>query len=425
MATEAIPFLDLSLPHLALEKELTEVFVSALRAGHFIGGPMVEEFERDFARYCGATHAIGVNSGTDALRFAFIAAGVAPGDIMITVPNTFIATSEAISQAGARPVFVDIDEETYTMDPAALENFLHEHCVFDKTSNRTLLKPNGAPVTAVVPVHLYGQMADMDAIIDIAEQYNLLVFEDACQAHGATYYSKKKGAWMKAGSMGKAAAFSFYPGKNLGALGEGGAVTTHDDRIAKTIRMLRDHGQSKKYYHEMEGYNGRLDAIQAGLLKVKLTHLPQWNEQRRNHAALYNELLRDNDKILLPVEHDGFKGNYHLYVVRTRDRDGLQKYCASKGIGTGLHYPVPLHLQNAYKRLGYNIGDFPITEKTAREIISLPMFPELTGLQQKKVAEAINEFTSADHAGGIDSPATEAIVVGRYSATGQIAGRNG
>ena len=267
--------------HQELEAELVAVFQKALRTAGFVGGPMVEEFEREFARFCDTEHCVGVASGTDAVRFALMAAGVQPGDVVVTVPHTFIATTEAITQAGARPDFVDIDERTYNMDPAKLQEYLERECYLDRETGRPYHRKWRAPVTAVVPVHLYGQTADMDPILEIARRYKLIVVEDACQAHGAEYFSKKENRWRKAGSMGQAAAFSFYPGKNLGACGEAGAVTTNDEEIARKMRMLRDHGQSKKYYHDVEGYNGRLDSIQAGILSVKLRHLPEWNRKRQ------------------------------------------------------------------------------------------------------------------------------------------------
>ena len=288
--TNSIPFLDLVTPHVELEQELIGVFRQALRTAGFIGGPMVEEFEKAFAAFCGTSHSIAISSGTDALRFAIMACGVQPGDVVVTVPHTFIATTEAISQAGAIPEFVDIDERTYNLDPEKLRKYLEEQCEKDK-SGKLISRRSGRPVTAVVPVHLYGQMADMDPILRLAEKHKLTVIEDACQAHGAEYFSRKQNRWMKAGSIGRAAAFSFYPGKNLGACGEAGAVTTNDAGLAKEISMLRDHGQAKKYYHDMEGYNGRLDAIQAGLLHTKLAHLAKWNAQRRERAAEYNRLF--------------------------------------------------------------------------------------------------------------------------------------
>ncbi len=385
-----IPFLDIITPHLELEEEFMEVFRQALKTGRFIGGPMVEGFEQAFANFCNAGYCVGVGSGTDALRFALIAAGVnKANDIVITVPNTFIATTEAISQAGATPAFVDIDPKTYNMDTNKLEDYLKKH--YALCSMRSACVPK-----AVLPVHLYGQMADMDTILEIAQKYNLIVIEDACQAHGAEYFLQRENHWKKAGSVGKAAAFSFYPGKNLGACGEGGAVTTDDSEIAQKIRMLRDHGQTKKYFHEMDGYNGRLDALQAGLLQIKLRQLHEWNEKRRQNAYLYNELLSNIDGIVTPYETEWTKSVYHLYVIRTQNRDDLQKYLLENQISTGLHYPIPLHLQKAYKNLGYKEGSFPVSEKIAKEILSLPMYPDLTDDQQKHVAETIKEWINKD-----------------------------
>ncbi len=390
--SQGIPFLDLVTPHVELEKELTEVFQRAIRTAGFIGGPMVEEFEAEFAAFCDASHSVAVSSGTDALRFAFMAAGIKPGDVVVTTPHTFIATTEAISQAGAVPEFVDIDDLTYNLDPEKLRQYLAEQCERD-SSGKLISCRSGKPVTAVVPVHLYGQMADMDAIMDLAAEYGLIVIEDACQAHGAEYFSKKHNRWMKAGSMGRAAAFSFYPGKNLGACGEAGAVTTNDAKLAATVKMIRDHGQAKKYYHDMEGYNGRLDAMQAGLLHVKLKHLAKWNEARQQHAVAYNRLLADKEVALtLPYEPSWSRAVYHLYVVRTSDREGLMNHLKNAGIGTGIHYPIPLHLQKAYKSLNYRKGDFPIAENAAAQIVSLPMFPQLTTEQRALVVEKVAEF---------------------------------
>ena len=398
----SIPFLDLVTPHVELEQELTDVFRKAIRSAGFIGGPMVEEFEKAFATFCDVSHSVAVSSGTDALRFALMAAGVKPGDVVVTVAHTFIATTEAISQAGALPEFVDIDEQTYNMDPAKLAEYLETQCTVDAAGS-LISRRSGRPVTAVVPVHLYGQMADMDAILELAGRYRLVVVEDACQAHGAEYFSKKHNRWMKAGSMGRAAAFSFYPGKNLGACGEAGAATTNDAGIAKTMKMLRDHGQATKYYHDLEGYNGRLDAIQAGLLHVKLNYLPKWNTQRRERAAEYKRLLESADTALIPpYEASWSRAVYHLYVVRTADREGLMDHLKKAGIGTGIHYPIPLHLQKAYASMNYSVGDFPITEKAAAEIVSLPMFPQLTAEQQARVVDEIVAFagmTAGKHAG--------------------------
>jgi dTDP-4-amino-4,6-dideoxygalactose transaminase len=383
-----IPFLDLVSPHMELEQELTGVFRRALQTGSFIGGPMVEDFEDAFAAFCGVSHSIAVSSGTDALRFAIMTCGVKAGDVVLTVPHTFIATTEAISQAGALPEFIDIDERTYNMSIEKLELYLKEQCSRDRSGKLISLR-SGRPVTAVVPVHLYGQMADMDSIMRLADQYGLIVIEDACQAHGAEYFSKKLNRWMKAGSMGRASAFSFYPGKNLGACGEAGAVTTNDGRIVDKLKMLRDHGQATKYLHEVEGYNGRLDAIQAGLLHKKLAHLAQWNRQRRERACEYNRLLAANEALTLPYEPSWSRAVYHLYVIRTKDRDNMMSHLKKAGIGTGIHYPVPLHLQRAYISLNYCLEDFPVARRIASEIVSLPMFPQLTSDQQARVAEEL------------------------------------
>jgi len=389
-----IPFVDLVTLHQELEEELVSVVRSALRTASFIGGPFVTEFETNFAVFCDAKHCVGVSSGTDAVRFALMAAGVQPGEIVITVPNTFIATTEAISQAGARPEFVDIDERTYNMDPVRLQELLETECSLDRETGRPFHRRLQKTISAVVPVHLYGQMANMDPILGLARRYNLIVVEDACQAHGAEYFSSKENRWCKAGSMGHAAAFSFYPGKNLGACGEGGAVTTNDAEIARKIRMLRDHGQSKKYYHDVEGYNGRLDSIQAGMLSVKLRHLPEWNRKRQEAAHRYNEMLSSVGGIIAPYEPEWSRAVYHLYVIRVEDREGLQKHLADAHIGTGIHYPVALHLQKAYEQLGYRLGDFPVTEKAALEVLSLPMYPQITQEVQEYVIGKIQQFFS-------------------------------
>src|SRR4030043_812306 len=424
-----IPFLDLKTPHQELEEELVGVFRECLQNASFVGGAQVQGFEEEFAQFCETQHCIAVNSGTDALRFALIAAGIGPGDEVITVPNTFIATTEAISQTGATPVFVDIDEKTYNMDPTKLEDYLKKCRKSQGVSRKGLtgnskpesrnekvrLTPNASRLTAqpkaVLPVHLYGQPVDMDSILEIANKYGLTVIEDACQAHGALYYSEKDKKWKKAGSMGLAAAFSFYPGKNLGACGEGGAVTTNDEKIAQKIRMLRDHGQAKKYYHEFEGENGRLDAIQCGILRIKLKHLPDWNEKRLQNASLYTQLLNtaapqrrsalvhrthhsSPNTVITPFIPSWPKPVYHLYIIRTKNRDALQKFLSENGISTGLHYPIPLHLQNAYKNIDLTNGNYPITEKVSNEILSLPMFPNLTSEQIEYVSEKIKSFFS-------------------------------
>jgi dTDP-4-amino-4,6-dideoxygalactose transaminase len=400
MNQQPIPFLDLVTSHRELEDELVHVFREALRSAAFIGGPHVEGFEREFAAYCGTNECVGVGSGTDALRLALMASDVGRGDAVVTVSHTFIATVEAISQAGAETEFVDIDERTYTMCPDALAEYL-DACAKDPKTGRPVGRRTGQPIKAIVPVHLYGQVADMEAIMGLAERHGLMVIEDACQAQGAEHRSAER--WRRAGSIGKAAAFSFYPGKNLGACGEAGAVTTDDKGVARKVKMLRDHGQVQKYYHDLEGYNGRLDAIQAAFLRVKLGRLDAWNTERRAAAVRYRELLSPVAQLLpkrpiTPFEPAWSKSVYHLYVIRTNDRDALAVHLKASGISTGLHYPVPVHLQNCYRDWGYREGSLPVTERVAAEILSLPMFPGLTADQQERVAAAIEAHCLAQPA---------------------------
>src|SRR5262245_29713925 len=332
MSSDTVPFLDLVSLHRELEDELVAASRAAIRSAHFIGGCEVEAFEREFADYCGTRYCVGLGSGTDAVRFALMGAGVRPGDAVVTVSHTFIATVEGISQAGAETEFVDIDERTCNMSPASLATYL-DGCRTDAKTGRPLGQRSGKPIRAILPVHLYGQVADMAAITSIAEQYGLIVIEDACQAHGAEYRGTGR-----AGSLGKAAAFSFYPGKNLGACGEAGAVTTDDERIANYVRMIRDHGQSPKYYHHLEGYNGRLDAMQAAFLRIKLRRLDHWNALRMVAARRYNELLAplaESGAIVLPFEGGWSQAVYHLYVIRTADRTRLAQMLNEQGIQTG------------------------------------------------------------------------------------------
>jgi len=403
MKNEHIPLVDLNAQHEPLHEELTTVFQEALRTGRFIGGPAVEAFEREFAEFCGARYCVGVGSGTDALRFALIASGVKQEETVITVSNTFIATAEAIRQAGALPEFVDIDERTYTMDAEKLREYLETRCSRDPKTGRPIHRQTGSRVAAVIPVHLNGQTADMDAIRALTEQHGLKVIEDACQAHGALYFSSRENRWKKAGSLGTAAAFSFYPGKNLGACGEAGAVTTDDERIARTVRMLRDHGQIEKYHHRIEGYNGRLDAIQAGILRVKLRHLPAWNEQRRRCAMRYTNLLAGSEEIITPFEPAWALSAYHLYPIRCADRDALRLHLAGRRVDTGIHYPVPLHLQEPYLCGGRKMWQLPRTEHVAREILSLPLYPGLRADQQTRVIRAIRDFRSAGATAALQS----------------------
>jgi dTDP-4-amino-4,6-dideoxygalactose transaminase len=385
--------LDLVNSHRELEKELTSVFYAALSTASFVGGPMVEHFEHDFGEFCEAKYCVGVGNGTDALRFALIAAGIRVGDAVVTVPNTFIATTEAISQAGAVPEFVDVDEKTGNMDVGKLAEFLEKHCDAEPLTGRPISRRTRRPVTAVVPVHLYGRMVDMDPLLDLAQDHGLVVVEDACQAHGAAYFSEREQCWKKAGAIGRAAAFSFYPGKNLGACGEAGAVTSNDESVAQTVRILRDHGQAQKYSHLLEGYNGRLDAMQAGFLRAKLPYLSTWNEKRCEAAERYGKLLAPlSDAVTMPGATPWVRSVFHLYVIRTAQRDQLRSYMAEAGIETGIHYPIPLHLQEAYKHLGYREGDFPVSERLAAEILSLPMFPSIRAEQQTYVVEQVAKF---------------------------------
>jgi dTDP-4-amino-4,6-dideoxygalactose transaminase len=364
-ASAPIPFLDLVAPHTAIEDQLVAVFRNALRTGAFVGGAEVEAFEREFATWTDTPFAAGVANGTDSLRFILQALGVSRGDEVITTAHTFIATSEAISQAGGIPVFVDIDPVTMTIDPAAVENAI---------SARTV---------GIVPVHLYGQPADMRALMSIAERYQLFVVEDAAQAHGARHGGKR------VGSIGVAGSFSFYPGKNLGSLGEGGAVTTADVSVLTTVRQLREHGQREKYVHVSEGYNSRLHAIQAAFLRIKLHQLDEATQARRRVAQWYAERLSAIPQLTLPQTADDRDHVWHLYVVRTPGRDALRQALTHAGIGTGLHYPVPLHRQECYAHLGYAAGSLPVAEQTAATLLSLPIFPTLRRDQVDRIASVI------------------------------------
>lgn len=363
-----IPFLDLERQHRDLLPELLARVEAVLASGTFVGGPELEAFEREFAALCGAPHCAGVASGTDALRFAFVALGVRPGDEVITVPQTFIATTEAITQAGGTIRFVDIDPQTHTLDATRL---------VAAVTPRTV---------GIVPVHLYGRPADMDPILDVAGRHGLWVVGDAAQAHGATYRGRPVGA------LGRAACFSFYPGKNLGACGEAGAVVSADPQLIERVSMLRDHGQPHKYVHRIEGYNGRLDALQAAILRVKLRHLPAWNDARRRAAAWYGDALRGIAGIEPAVEPPYAGSVFHVYAVQADDRDGLREALRAEGIGVGMHYPTPLHLQEAYRRLGHRAGAFPVAERVAAHTLSLPMFPGLSCAQVGAVAGAIRRF---------------------------------
>jgi dTDP-4-amino-4,6-dideoxygalactose transaminase len=374
-----IPFNDLRLQHNEVREEINAAVERAIETSEFVGGRAVQQFEDNFATYCGVQHAIGVSNGTDALRLALVALGVGPGQIVITVPNTFMATVEAITLAGARPIFVDIDPVTYTMDPGALRSYLEQACVPAPTGRHPIDRATGDRVTTVLPVHLYGFPANMDAIGGIADQYGLDIVEDACQAHGSAYFSiNGKVVAKKAGAIGRAAGFSFYPGKNLGAMGEGGAVTTNDTALAASIRQLRNHGQAERYVHVVSnGSNCRLDSIQAAILDAKLKKLDEWNACRQQVAAAYNARLAGS-RVKLPRTPGYGQHVYHLYVVLVEERDRVRRELAESGIETGLHYPVPLHLQEAYRSMGLKRGSFPVTEAAADRLLSLPMYPHMT-----------------------------------------------
>ncbi len=360
-----VPFLNLRAAHEAIRTELLTAIQEVIDSSAFAGGPFVARFEADFAAFFGCAHAIGVGNGTDALWLSLLALGVGPGDEVITAPSTFMATAEAITFTGATPVFVDIEEQTYTLNPELLEKAINPR------------------TKAIIPVHLFGQVADMDPIMAIARKHGLHVIEDACQAHGAEYKGRR------AGTIGDAGCFSFYPGKNLGALGEAGAVVTNNADLKQKIEVLRDHGQSRKYHHTVVGWNARMDGIQGAALRIKLRNLTAGNEARREHAHHYDKLFRGIDRVITPLAAPGRLHVYHIYPVRIPRRDWVLQTLASRGIGCGIHYPIPVHLQEAYRGLGYVRGSFPVAERCADEFLSLPMFPELTADQVEYVAREL------------------------------------
>jgi len=364
-----IPFVDLKREYREIKGEINQAIRRVLEKGWFILGEELKTFEQEFAKYLGIKYAIGVNSGSDALYLAVKALGIGKGDEVITVSHTFISTVDAIIRNCAKPVFVDIDPETYTMDVNQIEKVITE-----KTK-------------AIIPVHLYGHPADMDPIMEIAEKYGLYVIEDACQAHGAEYRGKK------VGSIGHVACFSFYPTKNLGAYGDAGMIVTNDEELAEKLRMLRNYGSSKKYFHEFIGVNSRLNEIQSAILRVKLKYLDEWNERRRKIAKLYNELLEDSD-VITPIEKEWARHVYHLYVIRYKNRNKLQQHILRNGIQTQIHYPIPVHLQKAYIDLGIKVK-LPITEKISQEILSLPIFPYLNRTEIEKIAMVIENASNS------------------------------
>ena len=361
-----IPLVDLQAQYRTIQHDVEEAVLRVLRSGHYVLGPEVSAFERDFAAYCHTAHAVGTSNGTSALHLALLACGVGPGDEVITVPFTFVATAAAITYTGARPVFVDIDPSTFTIDVTRIEQAI---------TPRT---------RALLPVHLYGHTADLDPMVAIAKRHSLRLIEDAAQAHGAEYKGRR------AGSIGDFGCFSFYPGKNLGAAGEGGAVATNSDEGARTIRAQRDWGQEQKYHHTLKGFNYRLEEIQAAVLRVKLRHLERWTTARRAHAAAYAKRL-DPAWVTPPREAEWTRHVYHVYAVRSPQRDNLQRELERRDIRTGLHYPIPVHLQPAFADLGHKKGDFPHAERAAAEVLSLPMYAELTDAAIDQVASGIRD----------------------------------
>ncbi|MGO8990651.1 MAG: DegT/DnrJ/EryC1/StrS family aminotransferase [bacterium] len=375
-----IPFVDLRSQYDSIKEEIDEAISQVISKTAFVGGPFLDSFEQSFAKFCNAKHCIGVGNGTDALFLALKALRIGDGDEVIVPANSFIATSEAVTMTGAKVAFVDIDPKTYNIDPNKLEDCLKSR--YALCSMRSANRPK-----AIIPVHLYGQPADMDSILEIAKKYDLNVVEDAAQAHGAVYKGRP------IGSIGDVACFSFYPGKNLGAYGDGGAIVTNNDEFALRARMFANHGRIDKYDHQVEGVNSRLDGLQAAVLGVKLRHLPEWTEKRRKNATLYKRYLKDTD-LITPTEMEGAKAVYHLYVVRTRKewRSEIQEYLGSKGISTGIHYPIALPNLKAYAYLDHNGNDFPEATRASQEILSLPMFPELTETQIGYIVEKVREF---------------------------------
>lgn len=382
-----IPFVDLGAQHDELRTDIAAAIHAVIETSAFIGGPAVDAFEANFAAFCGAHYSVACANGTDALKLALMACGVRRGDEVITVPHTFIATVEAISLIGAQPAFVDIDAATYTLSPVRLAEFLERECRIG-ADDHVINQRTGRRVMAVLPVHLYGLPADMQPIRDLARRYNLAVVEDACQAHGATY--RLDGVVRRAGTLGNAAAFSFYPGKNLGGMGEGGAVTTDDVIKDRAMRIWRDHGQTRKYVHvSPDGWNGRLDSLQCAILDVKLKKLGEWNARRQHAAQWYRERLAGDERITLPLEPADRTHVYHLFVVRLPDRERAREELAAQGVGVGLHYPIPLHLQDAYADQGWQRGAFPASEAAAATILSLPMFPHITEAQVDHVCRLL------------------------------------
>ncbi len=412
-----IPILDLTRQYQSIKTEIDAAIQRVVASGRFILGPEVEALEKEIAELCGVKHAIGVASGTDALLLSLRALGIGPGDGVIVPSFTFFATAGVVVNVGATPIFCDIDPKTFNLDPESVRAILARGtspvaCGEEHSTSPSSPKPQSvAPLTshkpqatrlrirAIIPVHLYGQMADMDEIMALAKEHDLFVIEDAAQAIGAEYklakpWTTDDGPTRKAGSIGHLGCFSFFPTKNLGAYGDGGMVVTHDDELAERVRMLRVHGSKPKYYHHVVGYNSRLDALQAAILRAKLPHLAEWTQARQERAERYDELLSGLPEIVLPYRAPNRTHIFHQYTIRVLGgkRDVLRAYLAEQGIGTEVYYPLPLHLQPCFRHLGYKEGDLPESERASREVLSLPMFPELTEEEQEYVADQIKKF---------------------------------
>lgn len=388
-----VPFFDLKKQYYSIKDEISTAISEVLESSWFVAGPHVKKFEEGFAKFCGVRYCIGVSSGTTAVYLALRALDIGSNDEVITTVNTFMATAEAISLTGALPVFVDIDEKSYNMNAERVKEFIEKRCRWVGRKRSFIDRRTKRTLKAILPVHLYGQMADMKPIMEIADKYGIFVVEDAAQAHGAEY--NFEGKQKRAGTFGNCAAFSFYPSKNLGAYGNGGAVVTNDEGLADRVQMLINHGQRRKYYHDILGWNYKMNGFQGAILDVKLKYLEEWNRRRIMNGKLYNELFKGVEGVVIPFNISEAKHIYHLYVIRVKKRDELQKYLKSQGIGTSIHYPIPLHMQQAYQHLGYHEGDFPVAEAVSKEIVSLPMFPELKEDEIAYVVDRVKEFVSA------------------------------
>lgn len=385
-----VPFFDLKRQYSGISDKIDDAIKKVLDSCGFVAGPQVKQFEDDFADYCNIKNAVAVNSGTTAVYLSLKALDIGNHDEVLVPVNTFFATSEAISLTGAEPVFIEIDKRFYNISPEEIKEFTDKNCMWKEKENILIDVRNKKRIKAIMPVHLYGQMANMKPVLDIAEKYGLYVIEDAAQAHGAKY--KINGEYKKAGTFGDVGAFSFYPSKNLGCYGNGGAVVTNDDEIANKVRMFINHGQYEKYHHDFLGWNFKMNGFQGAILSEKLKYLDDWNEARRKNAEIYNKALLDAKGIVLPEESENCEHIYHLYVVRVKARKQFQDYLKSNGIGTSIHYPIPLHLQKAYSDMPYNEGDFPITEKYAEEFVSMPMFPELKKDEIEYVGKVVKKY---------------------------------